>query len=156
MNKTSHPILSMVVSRVGLGLLSLLIVSLVIFFSVSLLPGSYASAILGQNATPEAVAAMEEKLGLNEPALWRYILWLGAAATGDLGQSFAGRPVMTVLGPRLLNTITLAAVTAVIAVPLAIVLGVICARFRGSSSTASSRPRRSRRSRCRSSLSPIS
>ena len=57
MNKTSHPILSMVVSRVGLGLLSLLIVSLVIFFSVSLLPGSYASAILGQNATPEAVAA---------------------------------------------------------------------------------------------------
>ena len=71
--------------------------------------GSYASAILGQNATPEAVAAMEEKLGLNEPALWRYILWLGAAATGDLGQSFAGRPVMTVLGPRLLNTITLAA-----------------------------------------------
>ena len=80
MNKTSHPILSMVVSRVGLGLLSLLIVSLVIFFSVSLLPGSYASAILGQNATPEAVAAMEEKLGLNEPALWRYILWLGAAA----------------------------------------------------------------------------
>jgi len=131
MNRTSHPILSMVVSRVGLGLLSLLIVSLVIFFSVSLLPGSYASAILGQNATPEAVAAMEEKLGLNEPALWRYILWLGAAATGDLGQSFAGRPVMTVLGPRLLNTITLAAVTAVIAVPLAIVLGVICARFRG-------------------------
>ena len=56
MNKTSHPILSMVVSRVGLGLLSLLIVSLVIFFSVSLLPGSYASAILGQNATPELLA----------------------------------------------------------------------------------------------------
>ena len=131
MNRTSHPILSMVVSRVGLGLLSLLIVSLVIFFSVSLLPGSYASAILGQNATPEAVAAMTEKLGLNEPAIWRYLDWLGAAATGDLGQSFAGRPVMMVLGPRLLNTITLAAVTAVIAVPLAIMLGVICARFRG-------------------------
>lgn len=73
MNRTSHPILSMVVSRVGLGLLSLLIVSLAIFFSVSLLPGSYASAILGQNATPEAVAAMTEKLGLNEPAIWRYL-----------------------------------------------------------------------------------
>lgn len=131
MNQTSHPILSMVISRIGLGLFSLLIVSLVIFFSVSLLPGSYASAILGQNATPEAVAAMELKLGLNEPALLRYFGWLTAAASGDLGMSFSGRPVMTVVGPRLLNTITLAVITAVIAVPLAIILGVICARFRG-------------------------
>ncbi len=131
MNKSSHPILSMVVSRIGLGFLSLLIVSLVIFFSVSLLPGSYASAILGQNATPEAVAAMEDKLGLNQPALWRYLSWLGGAATGDLGMSFAGRPVLDVLGPRLRNTVTLAAITAVIAVPLAITLGVLCARFRG-------------------------
>lgn len=131
MRMTSHPILSMVVGRIGLGLLSLLIVSLVIFFSVELLPGSYASAILGQTATPEAVAAMEEKLGLNQPAVLRYLAWLGAAATGDLGMSFAGRPVMTVLGPRLLNTVTLAAITALIAVPLAITLGILCARFRG-------------------------
>lgn len=131
MRMTSHPILSMVIGRIGLGLLSLLIVSLVIFFSVELLPGSYASAILGQTATPEAVAAMEEKLGLNQPAVLRYLAWLGGAATGDLGMSFAGRPVMTVLGPRLLNTVTLAAITALIAVPLAIVLGILCARFRG-------------------------
>ena len=59
MTRKSHPILSMTVSRIGLGLLSLLIVTLVIFSSVELLPGSYATAILGQNATPEAVAAME-------------------------------------------------------------------------------------------------
>lgn len=131
MRMTSHPILSMVIGRIGLGLLSLLIVSLVIFFSVELLPGSYASAILGQTATPEAVAAMEEKLGLNQPAVLRYLAWLGGAATGDLGMSFAGRPVMTVLGPRLLNTVTLAAITALIAVPLAILLGILCARFRG-------------------------
>lgn len=131
MNLSSHPILSMALSRIGLGLLSLLIVSLVIFFSVSLLPGSYASAILGQNATPEAVAAMEEKLGLNQPALWRYLQWLGAAASGDLGTSFAGRPVLAIVGPRLLNTLTLASITAVIAVPVAIFLGILCARYRG-------------------------
>lgn len=131
MNTVSHPVLSMVVGRIGLGMLSLLIVSLVIFFSVSLLPGSYASAILGQNATPEAVAAMEIKLGLNEPAPLRYLSWLGAAAMGDFGTSFAGRPVLAVVGPRLLNTITLAAITAVIAVPLAIILGIVCARFQG-------------------------
>lgn len=131
MHESSHPILRMVASRVGLGLLSLLIVSLVIFSAVSLLPGSYASAILGQNATPEAVAAMEQKLGLNQPWFWRYLAWLGAAMTGDLGVSFAGRPVVAMIGPRLMNTMTLAAITAVIAVPLAIVLGILCARFRG-------------------------
>jgi peptide/nickel transport system permease protein len=131
MTRTSHPILSMVVSRIGLGALSLLIVSLIIFFSVSLLPGSYASAILGQNATPAAVQAMELKLGLDQPALWRYIAWLGGAVGGDMGTSFAGRPVMAVLGPRLANTLTLATITALIAVPLAIILGIVCVRFRG-------------------------
>ncbi|QOG06041.1 ABC transporter permease [Aureimonas sp. OT7] len=131
MTRTSHPILSMVVSRIGLGALSLLIVSLIIFFSVSLLPGSYASAILGQNATPAAVQAMELKLGLDQPALWRYVGWLGGAVSGDMGTSFAGRPVMAVLGPRLANTLTLATITALIAVPLAIVLGIVCVRFRG-------------------------
>jgi peptide/nickel transport system permease protein len=79
MTSRSHPILSMVTSRIGLGLLSLLIVSLVIFSAVSFLPGSYASAILGQNATPEAVAAMEQKLGLNRPWFLRYVrlAWRG-------------------------------------------------------------------------------
>ncbi len=131
MTRKSRPILSMVASRVGLGVLSLIIVSLVIFSAVAMLPGSYASAILGQNATPEAVAAMEEQLGLNEPWFLRYLGWLGAAATGDMGMSFAGRPVMDVIGPRLINTVVLASITAVIAVPVSILLGILCARFRG-------------------------
>ena len=117
MTRKSHPILSMTVSRIVLGLLSLLIVTLVIFSSVELLPGSYATAILGQNATPEAVAAMEEQLGLNRPLPIRYVEWLGNAAMGDLGTSFSGRPVMAVIGPRLQNTLILASITAAIAVP---------------------------------------
>jgi peptide/nickel transport system permease protein len=131
MSKKSHPILSMVISRIGLGLLSLLIVSLVIFSAVSLLPGDFASAILGQNATPEAVAALQKKLGLDQPWFTRFVDWFLLAATGDLGTSFSGRPVLAVIGPRLLNTVTLAGITAIIAVPLAIALGVICARYRG-------------------------
>ena len=131
MKKNTHPILSMTVSRIALGLLSLLIVTLVIFLSVNLLPGSYASASLGQNATPEAVAALEAKLGLNRPWPIRYVEWLGNAATGDLGTSFSGRPVMALIGPRLENTLVLAAITAAIAVPLAIGLGILCARYRG-------------------------
>ncbi|WP_118135458.1 ABC transporter permease [Oceanicella sp. SM1341] len=131
MNRTTHPILSMVLSRLGLGLLSLVIVSLVIFSAVSFLPGSYAAAILGQNATPEAVAAMERQLGLDQPWALRYASWLATAATGDLGMSFSGRPVVDVIGPRLANTLTLAAITAAIAVPLAIGLGIACARWRG-------------------------
>jgi peptide/nickel transport system permease protein len=132
LDRDSHPILSMTASRIGLGLLSLLLVTLVIFSSVSLLPGSYASAILGQNATPDAVAALEARLGLDQPWPVRYLSWLGNAATGDLGQSFSGRPVMEVLGPRLLNTLLLAGITAAIGVPLAVGIGILCARYRGS------------------------
>jgi peptide/nickel transport system permease protein len=131
MTKKSHPILSMAASRIGLGLLSLVIVSLIIFSAVSFLPGSYASAILGQNATPAAIAAMEAKLGLDRPWFLRYLAWLGAAATGDMGLSFSGRPVMALIGPRLKNTLVLASITAAIAVPVSIALGIVCARYRG-------------------------
>ncbi len=126
-----NPLFSMILGRIGLGLVSILIVSLVIFSTVSLLPGSYAAAILGQNATPEAVAAFEERLGLDQPWFWRYLQWLGSAVRGEFGLSFSGRPVIDIIGPRLVNTVLLASITAVIAVPLAVTLGIICARYRG-------------------------
>ena len=121
----------MLVNRIGLGILSLLIVSLIIFSSVSMLPGDFASAILGQTATPEAVAALQQKLGLNQPWPVRYLSWLGDTLQGDLGVSFSGRPVIDVIGPRLNNTMLLAGGTAVVAVPLAVALGILCARYRG-------------------------
>ncbi|MAC80238.1 MAG: ABC transporter permease [Rhodobacteraceae bacterium] len=121
----------MLIRRLGLGLLSLLIVSLIIFSAVSLLPGDFATAILGQNATPDAVDALRLKLGLNQPWPQRFVLWLWDALRGDLGTSFSGRPVIDVIGPRLMNTVLLAATTALIAVPLAVGLGIVCARWRG-------------------------
>ncbi|MBV8651650.1 MAG: ABC transporter permease, partial [Alphaproteobacteria bacterium] len=62
--------------RVLLGLLTLFCVSAVIFFAVNLLPGDFASEILGQSATPETVAQFRKELGLDEPALYRYGVWL--------------------------------------------------------------------------------
>lgn len=120
----------MMLQRAALGLLSLIIVSAIIFTAVSFLPGDFATAILGRSATPEAVAAFQIKLGLDQPWPTRYVQWLGGALVGDFGNSFSSRSVMAVIGPRLLNTLKLAATTAVIAVPLAVTLGIICARFR--------------------------
>lgn len=131
MASKKNPVLSMLIRRLGLGLLSLLIVSLIIFSAVSLLPGDFATAILGQNATPEAVAALRVKLGLDQPWPQRFVGWLWDTLHGDLGTSFSGRPVGAVIGPRLMNTVLLAGMTAIIAVPLAVFLGIVCARFRG-------------------------
>lgn len=129
--RRDHPIATMLVRRLGLGLLSLLIVCTIIFSAVSLLPGNFANAILGQNATPEAVAALQQKLGLDRPWLERYVEWLSSAASGEFGTSFSGRSVLAVIGPRLNNTLLLAGTTALIAVPLSVLLGIVCARFRG-------------------------
>ncbi len=136
-------VIRIVLQRLALGLVTLLIVSAVIFGAVNLLPGDFAQAVLGQSATPEAVAAIRTQLGLDQPLPVRYAQWLWDAARGDLGVSFAqanfasftGRvdPSATVLaqiGPRFANTMFLAGVTAAIAVPLAVGLGILAALWR--------------------------
>jgi peptide/nickel transport system permease protein len=127
-----HPILKLLVQRIALGLLLLLAVSAVIFLGVEALPGDTAQAILGQQATPEALANLREKLGLNEPPLTRYFAWLGGVLTGDLGTALTnGVDIAQAIGQRLGNTLFLAGCAAVIAVPLAILLGLIAARYAG-------------------------
>lgn len=127
-----HPILKLVVQRVALGLLLLLAVSAVIFLGVEALPGDTAQAILGQSATPEALANLREKMGLNEPPLTRYFTWLGGVLTGDLGTALTnGADIAQSISQRLGNTLFLAGCAAVISVPLAIVLGLIAARYAG-------------------------
>jgi peptide/nickel transport system permease protein len=122
-----------VTKRLALGLLTLLVVSVIIFGAVELMPGDLARQVLGQSATEETVAAMRSQLGLDRPATVRYFEWLGGALTGDFGVSLVNqRPVVAQLAPRLANTLWLAALAAVIAVPLAITLGVLAALWRGS------------------------
>jgi peptide/nickel transport system permease protein len=136
-----HPVLKTVLQRLGLGLLTLLAVSVIIFSSLEMLPGGFAEAILGQGATPETVEAFNRSLGLDRPPVTRYFEWLGGAATGDFGKSFAGaggwrqenvRFVSDIIGPRLYNTFFLATMTALIAVPLALLMGLLCALYRNS------------------------
>jgi len=127
-----HPILKLVVQRVALGLLLLLAVSAVIFLGVEALPGDTAQAILGQQATPEALANLREQMGLNDPPLTRYFHWLGGVLTGDLGHALTnGADIAQAIGQRLGNTLFLAGCAAAIAVPLAILLGLIAARYAG-------------------------
>lgn len=132
-----HPILRIVLQRLGLGLVTLFVVSLMIFSAVEFLPGDFAKSILGQSATPETVAAFQREIGLDKPATVRYIEWISGVIHGDFGSSFASRAglrrsVAEIIGPRLLNTLFLAGVTAVIAVPLSLFLGVLAALHRGS------------------------
>lgn len=127
-----HPILKLVIQRVALGLLLLLAISAVIFLGVEALPGDTAQAILGQSATPQALANLREQMGLNDPALTRYFHWLGGVVTGDLGKSLTnGTDIATAIGQRLGNTLFLAGCAALIAVPLALTLGLIAARYAG-------------------------
>ena len=88
-----------ILQRLGLGLVTLFVVSVLIFAAVNMLPGDFAEAILGQGATPEAVAAIREDLGLNKSPVVRYFDWLGGIMTGDFGTSFA-QAILTVLLER--------------------------------------------------------
>ena len=136
-------VLTIILQRLALGLLTLLIVSIVIFVAVNLLPGDFAQSILGQGATPEAVAAIREDLGLDQPLVTRYFQWLGGVVQGDLGTSFAqanfasftgtdsgATTVAQQIAPRFANTMFLAMITAAIAVPFSIFLGVLAALYR--------------------------
>ncbi len=125
-------ILKLLVQRIALGLLLLLAVSVVIFLGIEALPGDTAQAILGQSATEVALANLREALGLNQPALTRYFNWLWGLLNGDLGTSLTNqRPIGPAIARRLGNTIFLAAAAAAIAVPLALILGIIAARYAG-------------------------
>ncbi|TPI48704.1 ABC transporter permease [Mesorhizobium sp. B2-9-1] len=127
----SSPILRLVAQRVLLGLVLLLAVSVLIFAGTQILPGDVAQAILGQSATPEALANLREQLGLNDPAWLRYVHWLWGILHGDFGTAqSSGLDIATSIGTRLKNTLFLATCAAVVAVPLAIILGLIAVRYR--------------------------
>ena len=125
-------IAKLVAQRLALGFLTLLIVSLIIFLCVEMLPGNFSEAILGQGATPETVAAFNRELGLDLPPHERYVTWLFNMLQGDFGRSLASkRELSELLGYRVENTFFLAGMSAVIAIPLAVSLGILAALYRG-------------------------
>ncbi|MAY85981.1 MAG: ABC transporter permease [Pseudooceanicola sp.] len=125
------PIARLLAQRIALGLLLLFLVSILIFAGTQILPGDVAQSILGQSATPEALANLRAELGLNEPALSRYFAWLGGALTGDLGTALtSGQDIADQLWTRMGNTLFLAFWAALVSVPLAIFLGLLAVRYR--------------------------
>jgi peptide/nickel transport system permease protein len=125
------PLLRMIAQRIALGILLLWAVSILIFGGTQILPGDVATAMLGQQATPAAIANIRAELGLDKPIPVRYFEWLAGAVQGDFGTSYTNRQdIATSIGRRLGNTLFLAAAAAIIAVPLAIVLGVLAVRYR--------------------------
>ena len=122
----------LIAKRTGMAFVTLFLVSAVIFTISGLLPGDAAQEVLGQSATPAQVEALREEMGLNQPGPVRYVRWLGAITTGDPGQSMvANKPVADIISERLPNTLTLAALTTLLAVPLAFLIGISSAVGRG-------------------------
>ncbi len=118
----------LIARRLALGVVTLWVVSVMIFAGTEILPGDVATAILGQSRTPEAVAAIRQSLGLDRPAYIRYAEWLTNFVDGDIGKSLANqRDIAPEIRERLGNTIFLAAVAAAVAVPLAVILGLVAA-----------------------------
>ena len=114
--------------RLLIGVFILLIVSVLVFAGTEILPGDVATAILGQSATPELVALIRERLGLDDPVYLRYLHWLGGLVTGNLGTSLVnGADLSGEVGVRLFITFFLALLTASVAVPLSIALGLLSA-----------------------------
>ena len=119
--------------RLGVNLLTLWIVSLLVFSATALLPGDAAQAVLGPAATPQAVAGLRAALHLNQPGWLRYLIWLGGLLHGDLGRSLVNHlPVSDLVGSRLPSSLLLAALTTALSVPLALTVGITAAVRRGS------------------------
>jgi peptide/nickel transport system permease protein len=119
-------ILRLIGGRILLSLLTLLLVSLIIFAAVEVLPGDVATRILGREATAGSLAALRAQLHLEDPAVVRYLRWLGGIARGDFGLALtSARPISVILAPKLFNTLMLALAAFLLYLPLAIIPALI-------------------------------
>jgi len=126
-------VLNFILKRILSLIPVLFVVSVVVFLLVHITPGDPASVMLGPEASPQEVAELQEKLGLNRPILEQYVTWVGDIFKGDLGTSlFMKQPVLTAFLEHLGPTFSLAIMAQLFAIVLAIPLGVLSAKFRGS------------------------
>ena len=116
-------IAAFIVRRLLLGLLVLFLVSVLVFIATQAL-GDPARAILGRDATPDRLAALQKQLGLDNSVVAQYFSWLGGLLHGDLGNSLAAQePVSTLLSPRIVNSAVLVFAAAVVSIPISIAIG---------------------------------
>ena len=115
----------LIIKRLALGLLTLFLISLIVFGALLALPGDAATAILGREATPDRVAALREQLNLNDSVISQYLQWVSGVLTGSFGTSAATQqPVSELLSARVANSAFLVLVAALVAIPMSIGLGV--------------------------------
>lgn len=127
----SWGVVRFIVRRVLLGLLTLLAVSIIVFAATQALPSDPATAMLGRDATPASVSALNEKLGLDRPLLTQYTSWLGGIVQGDPGESLNARqPILDYIGSRVTNSLFLLVLASVVSIPLSLLIGGIQARRR--------------------------
>lgn len=125
---SEHTLLRLIMRRILLGLLTLFLVSILVFFATQILPGDAARAVLGRSATPQRLAALRAQLHLDRPAVQQYRIWITGVLTGNVGTSLANRqPVWSVVSARLANSITLLLVAGLIGVPISVLLGIAAA-----------------------------
>lgn len=132
--RRAHPIALFIARRVATGLLTLLVVSVLIFIGTSIAPGDPAGVLLGQQGTPQAVHQLDRKLGLDKPAAEQYGQWLGGVLHGDFGSSMVAvaqgatpSSIWVLSRGRILNTVVLALITMMLLIPISLILGVIAA-----------------------------
>jgi peptide/nickel transport system permease protein len=126
--REAHPLLDLVARRAVLGIVTLVVVSVVVFLATQILPGNAAYAILGRNANPARLHATELQLHLNRGLFDQYWIWLSGLLTGKLGTSLAnGQPVWALVKPRLINSAVLVFVTGAIGAITGVALGAAAA-----------------------------
>ncbi|WP_423752250.1 ABC transporter permease [Agrobacterium tumefaciens] len=120
-----------IISRIFWGLVTLVIVSMLIFAATQALPGDVAQMILGKDATSDQLALVRSQMGLDQPIIVQYIHWLTGMLQGDFGHSVAAqRPVMDLIGPRIANSFTLVSISMAIAIPASAILGTVTAYWK--------------------------
>lgn len=128
-----HPLLAFTLRRIGAGIVTLLVVSMLVFAACQVLPGDAASVILGRQATGQQLRQLRAEMGLDRPVVVRYGDWVSDLARGDLGNSAAGYAqggqvtVWSLISSKLQNTVILATITFLLAAPISILLGAIAA-----------------------------
>ena len=123
---------TMIIRRIGIGVVLIWVISVLIFAMTQILPGDAAQIRLGQTATPETLAALRAELGLDKPAIMQYFLWVGRLMTGDLGISAAGgATIASLIDNRIGNTVLMTAVVTFISIPLSVSLGLLAAMYPG-------------------------
>lgn len=129
------PLLKLILIRLGLGLLTLFLVTVVVFIATQALPGDAARSILGKDSTDVArYEALRKELGLDRPVVEQYTSWLGSVVRGDFGNSLVGggAKVTELLRSRVINSATLVFLAAIISIPISIVIGSLSAIWRDS------------------------